>query len=54
VCADPLGESYLKNVIGNTVWLIAGEGRPRRFSICLAFTAEDIGESTVRAFDLRE
>jgi hypothetical protein len=39
------------NVIGNTVWLICGEGRPRRFSVGVAFTAEDIGESEISGFE---
>jgi hypothetical protein len=39
------------NVIGNTVWLICGEKRPRRFTVSLAFTAEDIGESEISGFE---
>jgi len=39
------------NVIGNTVWLICGEKRPRRFTVSLAFTAEEMKESDINGFE---
>lgn len=30
---------------GHTIWLIAGEGRPRTYSLCYAFVVDEIGES---------
>jgi hypothetical protein len=30
---------------GNTVWLIAGEGRPRSYTLCCRFIADDVGDA---------
>lgn len=33
------------NVIGQTVWLIAGEGKPRTYTLCSVFVADEVGEN---------
>ncbi len=35
---------------GNMVWLIAGDGHPRSYSLCYAFVVDEIGESDDPAF----
>ena len=33
----------LLSVLGNAIWLIAGEGQPRAYSLCYAFVADEVG-----------
>jgi hypothetical protein len=33
----------VKRLPGNTVWLIAGEGRPRQYTLCEVFIVDEIG-----------
>lgn len=35
---------------GNTVWLIGGEGRPRRYSLCCVFVVDEIGQADEPSF----
>jgi hypothetical protein len=35
---------------GNTIWLIAGEGRPRRYSIAAVFVVDEVGPADDRRF----
>lgn len=42
--------SLLEALPGNTVWLIMGEGRPRRYSMQFVFVVAHIGECDERGF----
>jgi hypothetical protein len=44
--------SWLENtVLGSTIWLVASEGNPRRYFLCLTFIAEEVGRADSSAFD---
>ena len=40
-----------ESVLGSVVWLIVGEGRPRRFSVCLMFQADQLGPAPTTGFE---
>jgi hypothetical protein len=37
------GKSAVERLPGNTVWLIAGQGRPRHYTLCEMFVVDEIG-----------
>ena len=36
--------------LGNRVWLICGEGRPRRYGLCSTFIVDEVGEAADPVF----
>ena len=40
----------VRRLPGNTVWLIAGEGRPRHYTLCEVFVVDEIGHVDVKGF----
>ena len=40
----------LAGLLGNTVWLIAGEGTPRRYSLAYTFVVDEIGAAADPVF----
>ena len=38
-------------MLGSVVWLIVGEGRPRRFSVCQMFQADEVGPAATGRFE---
>jgi hypothetical protein len=37
-------DKKVRNLEGDTVWLIAGEGSPRVYTLCFRFTVDDVAE----------
>lgn len=37
------------NLVGNKVWLISGEGKPRKYYLCEAFIVDEVGEGDKRS-----
>ena len=45
-----LTNKVVGDVRGDTVWLIAGDGKPRRYCLCEVFTVAEVGPSEDRRF----
>ena len=45
-----LSGKSVERLPGNTVWLIAGEGRPRHYSLCEVFVVDEIGRANIGTF----
>jgi Domain of unknown function (DUF3883) len=39
-------DKSVSNLLGNKLWLISGEGRPRKYFLCSVFVVDDVGADT--------